>query len=153
MDSKFHVSLEVADLEKSVAFYSTLFSAPPAKLKPGYAKFDPAEPAVVLSLLQPAVAPCGVSGLSHLGVRVASLDQVVAARERLQAAGYATRDEMNTTCCYAVQDKIWVDDPTGYHWEVYVFQGDVEEEHNATQLAAASAGACACGDEPIVKCC
>src|SRR5260221_10955146 len=98
MHSKFHVSLEVADLEKSVAFYSTLFSSPPAKLKPRYAKFDPAEPAVVLSLLQPAVAPCCVSGLSHLGVRVGSLDQVVAVRERLQAAGYATRDEMNTTC-------------------------------------------------------
>ncbi len=148
MNPKLHVSLEVNDLEQSLRFYSTLFNMSPTKTKPGYAKFDVAEPGVVLSLTQPAKAPCCVSGLSHLGVRVDSTEQVLAARDRLQKAGLATLDEINTTCCYAVQDKIWVQDPTGYRWEIYVFKGDTEEKYNAAHLEALAKGGCACGDEP-----
>jgi len=70
--------------------------------------------------------PCCITGVSHMGVRVSSTQEVLAAKARLQAAGMATFDETNTTCCYAVQDKIWVTDPTGYRWEVYVFKGDSE---------------------------
>ncbi len=97
MNPKLHVSLEVNDLEQSVRFYSTLFNIAPTKTKPGYAKFDVGEPGVVLSLTQPTKAPCCVSGLSHLGVRVESTEQVLAARDRLQKAGLATLDEINTT--------------------------------------------------------
>ena len=147
MNPKLHVSLEVNDLEQSVRFYSTLFNMPPTKTKAGYAKYDVDSPGVVLSLLQPENAPCCVSGLSHLGVRVESTEQVLAARERLQKAGLATLDEVNTTCCYAVQDKIWVTDPTGYRWEIYVFKGDTDQKYDAAHMAALAQGGCACGDE------
>jgi len=124
MDSKFHLSLEVKHLEESLRFYSLLFDSPPTKVKPGYAKFDVETPPVNLALQQ--AAPCCITGLSHLGIRVGSTAEVLAVRSRLAAAGFATLEEMNTTCCYAVQDKIWVTDPTGYRWEVYVFKGDAE---------------------------
>ena len=122
---KFHLSLDVKSVEDSVRFYSILFGTPPTKVKPGYAKFDLDQPAVNLTLQE--AAPCCITGLSHMGVRVDSTTQVLEAKRRLQAAGLATFEETNTTCCYAVQDKIWVTDPTGYRWEVYVFKGDSEQ--------------------------
>lgn len=136
--SKFHLSLAVKDLDASVRFYSVLFGAAPTKLKPGYAKFDLAEPALNLTM-QPG-DPCCITGLSHMGVRVESLAQVLAAKQRLQAAGLTTFDAMNTTCCHAVQDKIWITDPTGYRWEVYVFQGDAEAFSDAAHAEAVAAG-------------
>lgn len=124
MNPKLHVSLDVKNVEESVRFYSALFDAPPTKLKPGYAKFDLDQPAINLTMQQ--ASHCCLQGLSHMGVRVGSTDEVLAVKQRLNAAGIQTLDEMNTTCCYAAQDKIWLTDPTGYRWEVYVFKGDTE---------------------------
>ena len=125
MNSKLHVSLDVKNLEESVRFYSALFDAPPTKLKPGYAKFDLDQPALNLTMQE--AAHCCLQGLSHLGLRVASTEELVAAKQRLNGAGIRTQDEMGATCCYAVQDKIWANDPTGYRWEVYVFKQDAEK--------------------------
>ena len=125
MNPRLHVSLDVNNLEESVRFYSVLFDDKPTKLKPGYAKFDLENPGVVLTLQESS--PCCIKGLSHMGIRVESLEQVLAAKQRLESAGISIREEMNTTCCYAEQDKIWAADPTGYRWEVYVFKGDAEK--------------------------
>jgi extradiol dioxygenase family protein len=131
---KFHLSLDVKNVDESVRFYSILFGTEPTKVKPGYAKFDLVEPAVNLTLNENA--PCCITGLSHMGVRVSSTEEVTAAKERLQAAGLATFGENNTTCCYAVQDKVWVTDPTGYRWEVYVFKGDAQPEEPEAEARA-----------------
>src|SRR3954471_9135481 len=128
---KFHLSLDVKSMEESVRFYSTLFDTTPTKLKAGYAKFDLDQPAVNLTLNEGS--PCCINGLSHMGVRGDSTAQVASAKQRLEAAGLATFEENNTTCCYAVQDKIWVTDPTGYRWEVYVFKADAEQVADAPQ--------------------
>jgi catechol 2,3-dioxygenase-like lactoylglutathione lyase family enzyme len=127
MTNKLHLSLDVKNVEESVKFYSVLFGAPPTKLKPGYAKFDLESPAVNFTMQE--FPHCCLQGLSHMGLRVDSTEQVLAFKSRLGAAGLKTDDEINTTCCYAVQDKVWVTDPTGYRWEIYVFKGDSE---NAT---------------------
>lgn len=136
---KFHLSLDVKNVEDSVRFYSTLFGSEPTKTKPGYAKFDLEQPAVNLTLQENS--PCCITGLSHMGVRVDSTLKVLEAKQRLQAAGLATFEETNTTCCYAVQDKIWVTDPTGYRWEVYVFKGDSEAIADHAHDEAVAAGA------------
>jgi catechol-2,3-dioxygenase len=125
MNPKLHISLNVRNLGESLPFYDALFGVAPTKVKPGYAKYDVAEPGVVLSLQENQ--PCCITGVSHLGVRVESTEQVLQARARLNAAGILTRDEIDTTCCHAVQDKIWLEDPTGYRWEIYAFKGDVEQ--------------------------
>ena len=129
MEGKLHISLDVNNLEASVQFYSKVFGMAPSKLRPDvnptYAKFDAASPAVVLTLEQ-AEAPVTIGGVSHMGIRVGSSDEVLATRQRLSDAGITTLDEMNTTCCYAVQDKIWITDPTGYRWEIYHVKADSE---------------------------
>lgn len=125
VETKLHVSLDVVNLDKSVQFYTTLFGAQPTKLKPGYAKFDLASPAVNLTMQEKE--HCCLQGLSHLGIRVDSTEEVLEYKRRLSEAGIKTEEEMNTTCCYAVQDKIWATDPSGYRWEVYVFKGDAQE--------------------------
>jgi len=133
MNPKLHISLDVKNVEESVRFYSALFDAPPTKLKPGYAKFDLDQPAINLTMQQ--ATHCCLQGLSHMGLRVDATEQVLAVKQRLNAAGIPTLDEMNTTCCYAVQDKIWLTDPTGYRWEVYVFKGDTETAMDRPQGA------------------
>ena len=125
---KVHVALNVNDIEESVRFYRTMFGIDPVKLKPGYAKFDIAEPALNLTLnFVGEVKNHGA--LNHLGIQVHSSAAVLEARERMRLAGLATFDEMNTDCCYALQDKIWVTDPNGYKWEVFVVKvGDTSPE-------------------------
>jgi len=125
MNPKLHISLDVESVEKSVVFYSTLFGAEPTKLKSGYAKFDLESPAVNLTMQQKS--HCCLQGVSHMGIRVDSIEEVLAYKERLTRAGLGVEDEMETVCCHALQDKIWVKDPSGYRWEIYVFKGDVEE--------------------------
>jgi catechol 2,3-dioxygenase-like lactoylglutathione lyase family enzyme len=116
---KVHVALNVNDVEESVRFYQAMFGAEPVKHKPGYAKFDIAEPALNLTLNKNgAVEHPGA--LNHLGIQVASTDEVLRAKARLEQAGLATFDEMNTDCCYALQDKVWIADPNGYRWEFFV---------------------------------
>jgi hypothetical protein len=139
---KFHLSLNVKNVEDSVRFYSILFNTQPTKLKAGYAKFDLEQPAVNLTLNESA--PCCITGISHMGVRVDSTAQVLAAKQRLEVAGLGIFEETNTTCCYAVQDKIWATDPTGYRWEIYVFKSDSEDAASAThdETQSAAQGAC-----------
>jgi catechol 2,3-dioxygenase-like lactoylglutathione lyase family enzyme len=114
----------VADLEGAIAFYSKLFGAEPAKLRPGYANFAIAEPPLKLVLIE------GEAGedtrLDHLGVEVESTEQVAAATARLKEAGLATFEENDTSCCYAVQDKAWATGPGKEPWEVYVVKADAD---------------------------
>jgi len=138
---KFHVSLDVKNIEQSIRFYSALFDMKPTKLRPGYAKFDAEFPGVNLALQEKG--HCCLQGLSHMGIRVPSLEQVAATKARLEAAGYKTEDEMGSTCCSALQDKVWVEDPSGYRWEVYVFRGDIEAESHGAKGEIASKCACA----------
>ena len=138
---KLHVSLDVKDIEESIRFYSVLFDMKPTKLRPEYAKFDADFPAVNLALQERG--HCCLQGLSHMGIRVPSLEEVAATKTRLEAAGYKTEDEMGSTCCSALQDKVWVEDPSGYRWEVYVFRGDIEADVHGAKGEIASKCACA----------
>lgn len=116
---KVHVALNVNDLDESVRFYQAMFGAEPVKHKPGYAKFDIAEPALNLTLNKNGTVE-GPGALNHLGIQVASTEEVLRAKARLEQAGLATFGEMNTDCCYALQDKVWIADPNGYRWEFFV---------------------------------
>jgi catechol 2,3-dioxygenase-like lactoylglutathione lyase family enzyme len=129
--SKVHVGLNVTDVERSVKFYRAMFGADPVKWKPGYAKFDIAEPALNLTLnLAGHVAERGA--LNHLGIEVQDTAEVLAAKKRFAEAGLLTRDEMNVDCCFALQDKTWVTDPDGNRWEVFTVKiGDTRPELNA----------------------
>ena len=122
--SRVQLALRVADLEGSVAFYSKLFGAQPAKRRPGYANFAIAEPPFKLVLIEGA--PGEDTRLDHLGVEVADTGQVAAATARLTDAGLATFEENDTTCCYAVQDKVWVTAPGKEPWEVYAVKADAD---------------------------
>jgi catechol 2,3-dioxygenase-like lactoylglutathione lyase family enzyme len=145
--SKLHVSLNVADVAASVEFYRTFFGAEPVKLKADYAKFDLVEPLVNFTLNQVPSMRGGT--LNHLGIQVESTEAVLAARKRLQEAGLLTEDEMQTDCCYAFQDKIWVSDPDGHRWEVFhILVADTENRNEA-------AGCCQPAPEPtaVSACC
>jgi catechol 2,3-dioxygenase-like lactoylglutathione lyase family enzyme len=137
--SRIQLALNVSDLEASVAFYSALFKTEPHKRRPGYANFAVAEPPLKLVLIEvPAdQRGTGVSGaLNHLGVEVDTTDDVQASTARLTAAGLATFEENDTTCCYALQDKVWVHDPAGAPWEVYA----VKDDDPATSVGVQSVG-------------
>lgn len=118
-----HVSLNVSDLEASVAFYTSAFGAGPVKRRPGYAKFDLAEPALNLTMQQSV--PTGVNA-DHFGIQVASTGDVKAATEAFRAAGLAVVEEDRTSCCYALQDKVWITDPDGNQWEVFTVLGEAD---------------------------
>ena len=117
-----HVSLNVTSVDASVAFYEKVFGVAATKRRPGYAKFDLAEPSLNLSMIE---APPTGRNASHFGIQVASSEDVAAAWTRFKDAGLETRTEDDTTCCYALQDKVWVKDPDGNEWEVFVVKGDV----------------------------
>ncbi|MFH8738605.1 ArsI/CadI family heavy metal resistance metalloenzyme [Streptomyces sp. NPDC017964] len=120
--SRVQLALRVPDLNASIAFYSRLFGTEPAKLRDGYANFAIAEPPLKLVLVQgvPGEATC----MDHLGVEVETTEAVHAATARLADAGLATDVENDTTCCYALQDKVWVHGPGHEPWEVYVVKAD-----------------------------
>ena len=120
--SRVQLALNVDDLERSIAFYSALFGTEPAKRRPGYANFAVAQPPLKLVLIE---NPGHGGSLNHLGVEVADTDTVDAEQTRLAAAGLASVDERDTTCCYAKQDKFWVQGtPNGEHWEIYTVLAD-----------------------------
>jgi catechol 2,3-dioxygenase-like lactoylglutathione lyase family enzyme len=143
--SRVQLALNVSDLDAAVAFYTTLFSTPPAKHHPGYANFAIAEPPLKLVLIEDArAAGPGVTGaLNHLGVEVDTSDEVRQASRDLLAAGLEPHLEESTTCCYAVQDKAWVDDPDGVPWEVYTVLADAPDGP-APAVLAPEPGAPAC---------
>ncbi|MFQ4143130.1 ArsI/CadI family heavy metal resistance metalloenzyme [Chlorogloeopsis sp. ULAP02] len=127
---KTHVALKVTNLEKSIEFYQAMFGVEPMKHKVDYAKFDIASPPLNLTL---NLATSVVSGgaLSHLGVQVESTEDVKAAIKRFGDAGLNLFTEENTDCCYALQDKVWVTDPDGNQWEVFVVKvADTTPEQN-----------------------
>lgn len=141
--SRAQLALNVADLEASVAFYSKLFGVEPAKRRPGYANFAIAEPPLKLVLIEGE--PGQDTRLDHLGIEVATTDQVTAATERLQEAGLATFEENDTSCCYALQDKVWVHGPGREPWEVYVVKSDADTLAKSTDTAPdACCGTTAC---------
>ena len=120
--SRVQLALNVSDLDAAVAFYSKLFQATPAKLRPGYANFAIAEPPLKLVLIEGQGEP---GSLNHLGVEVESTDLVAAANERLTGVGLTCATEDEVACCYAVQDKVWVVSPDGEPWEIYTVLSDV----------------------------
>ena len=125
--SRVQLALNVSDLEASVAFYTAMFGVEPHKRRPGYANFAIAEPPLKLVLIETSEATRGtgtVGALNHLGVEVSSTEDVAAARTRFSDAGLAAFDENDTTCCYALQDKVWVHDPAGAPWEVYTVKDE-----------------------------
>ena len=122
--SRVQLALRVADLEGSVAFYSKLFGAEPAKRRPGYANFAIADPPLKLVLIEGQ--PGEPARMDHLGVEVETVGEVTAAAARLAAEGLVTATEEDTACCYAVQDKVWVTGPGNESWEVYVVKGDAD---------------------------
>ena len=124
-----HVALNVRNVESSLAFYSRLFGIDPVKVRPGYAKFDVQQPPLNLSLNESAESQRG--GLSHLGIQVASTEDVLAIRRQWVDAGLNPRDEMQTNCCYAIQDKTWVTDPDGNAWEAFAVLEDNLKESSA----------------------
>lgn len=122
---RFHISLNVTDLDKSVGFFRTLFGIDPAKVRADYAKFEPADPPLVLSL-EPAREVGRGGALNHLGFRLPDARSLVAMQERLERAGLRTKREDGVECCYARQTKFWAHDPDGNLWEVYTFDGDID---------------------------
>jgi lactoylglutathione lyase len=125
--SRVQLALNVSDLDEAVAFYSKLFKAEPAKIHPGYANFAVADPPLKLVLIEGGGEP---GSINHLGVEVASTDEVAAATSFLANQGMKTEVEEQTTCCYAVQDKVWVDGPDGASWEVYTVLADADDEQS-----------------------
>jgi lactoylglutathione lyase len=119
--SRVQLALNVDDLDEAIAFYSKLFDTQPVKVKPGYANFAITEPPLKLVLLE---NPGHGGTLNHLGVEVADSDTVHAETTRLAQQGLSTEEEMDTTCCFAAQDKVWVNGPGGERWEVYTVLAD-----------------------------
>jgi len=136
---KVHVALKVNDVERAVKFYRAMFGMNPVKWKPGYAKFDIADPPLNLTLnYESEVAIRGM--LSHLGIEVQDSAEVLAAKQRLQEARLEVTDEMNVDCCFALQDKVWITDPDGNRWEIFTVKiGDTKPDLNFTEGASDSA--------------
>jgi catechol 2,3-dioxygenase-like lactoylglutathione lyase family enzyme len=153
--SRVQLALNVADLDAAIDFYSKLFAAEPAKVRPGYANFAIAEPPLKLVLIEGTGTP---GSLNHLGVEVESTDLVASANARLTGEGLACATEEQVTCCYAVQDKVWVDAPDGEPWEIYTVLSDtdpapVEVRPTSDSAADADAACCASAPESAVRCC
>ena len=123
--SRAQLALNVDDLDEAIAFYSKLFNAAPAKVKPGYANFALAEPPLKLVLIE---NPGHGGTLNHLGVEVESSEAVHAEIGRLTDEGMLTEEEIGSTCCFATQDKVWVTGPAGEKWEVYTVLADAPAE-------------------------
>lgn len=139
---KTHIALKVTDIDRSIAFYRAMFATEPTKHKVDYAKFDLDNPGLNLTLnLSDTIEGGGT--LSHLGVQVGSSAEVAGAIARFKAAGLATFEEQDTDCCYALQDKVWVTDPDGNRWEVFVVKvADTSPQVSACAPKVGGASSC-----------
>jgi catechol 2,3-dioxygenase-like lactoylglutathione lyase family enzyme len=150
--SRVQLALNVDDLDAAVVFYSKLFATEPAKRREGYANFAIAEPPLKLVLIEGADRG---GTLNHLGVEVGSTDEVTAATTRLSGEGLDTAVEEDVACCFARQDKVWVEDPDGAPWEIYTVLADVEMP--AGQLRSVEPGGdatcCSSAPESEARCC
>lgn len=142
--SRIHVALAVKDLQLSRKFYETLLGAAPTKVRPGYAKFEPQNPSVNLTLNEIADASALSKPATHYGIQVKSTQAVQDAIARLTNAGLATTVEEDVTCCFAVQDKVWISDPDGNRWEVFVvLEADADQSlEQATCCSTPTTNAC-----------
>lgn len=153
MTSRLQLALNVSDVDEAVAFYTKLFGTEPAKRRPGYANFAIADPPLKLVLLE---NPGEGGSLNHLGIEVPDTAAVDAEQARLTRAGLASVDERGTTCCYAKQDKFWVENaPDGQSWEVYTVLADSQafsgEDADAQQCCGTENKA---GEEALApQCC
>lgn len=138
--SRVQLALNVADIDEAVSFYERLLGTPATKRRPGYANFAVDEPALKLVLIE---NPDQAGALNHLGVEVGDTDEVTAARKRLASAGLEGTDEDGVDCCFAVQDKVWVDAPDGEQWEIYTVLADSQVPHSVTPRSAETTACCA----------
>lgn len=155
--SRVQLALRVSDLEASVTFYASLFGVGPAKRRPGYANFAVTEPPLKLVLIEGE--PDRPTVVDHLGVEVETPDEVTTATDRLSGLGLLTAVENDTTCCYALQDKVWVHGPGSEPWEVYAVKADAPDATSIHPADRPGSGPCECGapatdrDEPLDTCC
>jgi catechol 2,3-dioxygenase-like lactoylglutathione lyase family enzyme len=162
---KAHLALNVKNVERSIEFYKKMLGIEPSKVREGYAKFNVENPPLNLTLNENSFT--GRGALSHLGIQVAETSDVLTMRERWAEAGLVTRDEMQTNCCYALQDKTWVHDPDGNEWEAFVVLEDNltetamccvtaqadQSDAQGTVGAATTAGAATAATAEAVSCC
>ena len=143
---KAHLALNVRNVQQSISFYRKMLGIEPSKVRRGYAKFDVQNPPLNLTLNEVAFKERGA--LSHLGIQVAATDDVLATRQRWTGEGLITRDEMQTNCCYATQDKTWVRDPDGNEWEAFVVLAD-----NLPETAPCECGSKLSETDPVTAGC
>jgi catechol 2,3-dioxygenase-like lactoylglutathione lyase family enzyme len=151
---KAHLALNVNDVEASIGFYTKMLGIEPSKVRTGYAKFDVQSPPLNLTLNQ--VPFNGRGALSHLGIQVNSTEDVFALKEQWEEQGLVTREEMQTTCCYALQDKAWVTDPDGNEWEVFTVLEDNLAEAKSNNVSCCVPSAVSIGgikSEAATSCC
>jgi catechol 2,3-dioxygenase-like lactoylglutathione lyase family enzyme len=150
--SRVQLALNVADLDEAIGFYTKLFGTEPAKVRPGYANFAVAEPPLKLILIAGNGEP---GSLNHLGVEVESTEDVATTQKRLANEGLPTATEDEVSCCYAVQDKVWVDAPDGEPWEIYTVLADVEMPAGELRTAEPEGSAMCCDSaaESAARCC
>jgi catechol 2,3-dioxygenase-like lactoylglutathione lyase family enzyme len=153
--SRVQLAVNVSDLESSITFYSRLLSAEPSKVRPGYANFALDDPPLKLVLIEQAHGRgSGVVGaLNHLGVEVESADEVAHAADRLSRHGMQTDVRENTTCCFAVQDKVWVDDPDRVPWEIYTVLADADDDGREPNPLGEGRAARSSSDSSTSHCC
>lgn len=133
-----HMSFYVSDIASTVNFYSTFFGVPASKVKPGYAKYELSEPGLIISFIENKERV--QSNFGHVGIQVGSKEEMESRLEVARKQGIVSKEEIGTSCCFAVQDKFWADDPDGIQWEVYYFHEDVE--FNDPKFAEEDASAC-----------
>lgn len=147
-NSRIHVALAATDLTQSRDFYETLLGVAPSKERPGYVKFEPTDPSVNLTLNEVSKTGDPSDLPTHFGIQVKSTEAVAAAIERLEQAGLKTKVEEQTTCCYAVQDKVWATDPDGNQWEVFVvLEADADQRKDDDSICCVGEGS------PQAACC
>ena len=143
MSSRLQLALNVSNLDEAIKFYSAMFSTAPAKVREGYANFAIADPPLKLVLIEtPHVAGEAYPRINHLGVEMESSGEVETAISHFEKLGLVDSVEKESTCCFAVQDKVWVHDPDGVNWEYYTVLADAESVSGNINSAAAGGGCC-----------